>query len=118
MVQQIPIIYNFLGTSPRINRLSRPSSSGGTPSTYGFSLPPTRLPLLREAEICERAGHKNGQPTHPKWNAQPADLYLPPEDDPQQMNDRHDQKQRGGDLHIGFSVQSAAFPPRTPKGRQ
>src|SRR5947208_31033 len=29
------------------------------------------------------------------------------------MHYRHDEKQRGGDRHIGFSAQSAAFPPRT-----
>jgi hypothetical protein len=70
----------------------------------------TGLPLLREAEICEGIGHPKGQPTCPEWNAQPADLHLLSKDDPQQMHYRHDEKQRGGDRHIRFSVQSACLP--------
>jgi hypothetical protein len=31
---------------------------------------PIGLPLLGKAEICERTGHKNAQPTHPERNAQ------------------------------------------------
>src|SRR6266478_3274841 len=65
------------------------------------------LPPLREAEVCESTGHKNAQPTRPERNAQPADLHRPSKDDPQQMYYRHDERQRGGDHHIGFSVQSA-----------
>jgi hypothetical protein len=58
---------------------------------------PVGLPVLREAEVCEGTGHKN---------VQAADLHLPSKDDPQQVHYRHDEKQRGGDRHIGFSVQS------------
>src|SRR6266446_6503790 len=65
------------------------------------------LPPLREADVCESTGHKNAQPTRPERNAQPADLHRPSKDDPQQMYYCHDEKQRGGDHHIGFSVQSA-----------
>jgi hypothetical protein len=75
------------------------------------------LPPLREAEICERTGNRKDQPTRPERNAQAADLHLPSKDDPQQMYYRHDEKQRGGDHHIGFSVQSAcpsASRPTTP----
>jgi len=75
------------------------------------------LPPLREAEVCESTGHKNAQPTRPERNAQAADLHRPSKDDPQQMNYCHDEKQRGSDRHIGFSVQSAclsASRPTTP----
>src|SRR6266436_3960176 len=75
------------------------------------------LPPLREAEVCESTGHKNAQPTRPERNAQAVDLHRPSKDDPQQMYYRHDEKQRGGDHHIGFSVQSAcpsASRPTTP----
>ena len=65
------------------------------------------LPLLAKAEICQRTGHKIAQPTHPERNAQPADLHLPSTDDPQEMDYCHDEKQRGGDRHISFSVQAA-----------
>jgi hypothetical protein len=68
-----------------------------------------RLSVLREAEVCEGTGHENAQPTHPERNAQAADLYLPSKDDPQQMHYCHDEKQRGSDHHIGFSVQSACL---------
>ena len=74
----------------------------------------TRLPLLREAEICKGTGHKNAQPTRPERNAQAADLHRPSKDDPQQMRYRHDEKQRGGDRHIGFSVQSACLSASRP----
>jgi hypothetical protein len=70
-------------------------------------LRPIGLPVLRVAEVCEGTGHKNAQPTHPERNAQAADLHLPSKDDPQEMDYRHDEKQRSGDRHIGFSVQSA-----------
>jgi hypothetical protein len=73
-----------------------------------------RLFVLREAEVCEGTGHKNSKPTHPEWNAQAADLHLPSKDDPQQMHYRHDEKQRGGDRHIGFSVQSACLSASQP----
>src|SRR6266446_2262508 len=75
------------------------------------------LPPPREAEVRESTGHKNAQPTRPERNAQPADLHRPSKDDPQQMYYCHDEKQRGGDHHIGFSVQSAypsASRPTTP----
>ena len=75
------------------------------------------LPPLREAEVCESTGHKNAQPTRPERNAQAADLHRQSKDDPQQMNYCHDEKQRGSDRHIGFSVQSAclsASRPTTP----
>src|SRR6266481_1560334 len=75
------------------------------------------LPALREAEVCESTGHKIAHPTRPERNAQAADLHRPSKDDPQQMYYRHDEKQRGGDHHIGFSVQSAcpsASRPTTP----
>jgi len=75
---------------------------------------PIGLPVLREAEICEGTSNRKGQPTHPEWNAQAADLYLPSKDDPQQMHYRHDEKQRGGDRHIGFSVQSACLSASQP----
>jgi hypothetical protein len=65
------------------------------------------LSPLQEAEVCERTGHKNGQPTHPERNVQAGDLYPPPEDDPQEMCYRHDEKQHGGNRHVGFSIQSA-----------
>jgi hypothetical protein len=65
-----------------------------------------RLSVLREAEVCEGTGHKNAQPTRPEGNAQPANLHLPSKDDPQQMHDRHDEKQRSGSRHISFPVQS------------
>ena len=68
------------------------------------------LPALREAEVCESTGHKNAQPTRPERNAQAADLHLPSKDDPQQMHYRHDEKQRGGDRQIRFSVQSDCLP--------
>jgi len=62
-------------------------------------------------------------------NAQAADLYLPSKDDPQQMHYRHDEKQRGGDRHIGpisslISTKQAAritwerFPPTQPPPMQ
>jgi hypothetical protein len=35
---------------------------------------------------------------------------LPPEDDPQEMDYRHDEKKRGGDRQIGVSVHSVFFP--------
>jgi hypothetical protein len=76
-----------------------------------------RVPRLAEAEVCESTGHENAQPTHPERNTQAADFHLPSKDDPQQMHCRHDEKQRGGDYHIGFSVQSAcpsAARPTTP----
>ena len=72
------------------------------------------LPPLREAEICEGTGHKNAQPTRPERNAQAADLHLPSKDDPQQMHYRHDEKQRGRDRRIGFSVQSACLSASRP----
>jgi class 3 adenylate cyclase len=75
---------------------------------------PPRLPLQRKAEVCEGTAHKNAQPTHPGWNAQPPDLYLLSKDDPQQMHYRHDEKQRGGDRHISFSVQSACLSTSRP----
>jgi hypothetical protein len=68
---------------------------------------PSGLPPLGKAEICEGTGHKNAQPTHPERNAQAADLCLPSKDDSQEMDYCHDEKQRGGDRHIGFSVQAA-----------
>src|SRR6516164_7864009 len=73
---------------------------------------PPRLPLQRKAEVCEGTAHKNAQPTHTGWNAQPPDLYLLSKDDPQQMHYRHDEKQRGGDRHISFRFNRPAFPPR------
>src|SRR5438132_10978457 len=72
------------------------------------------LPPLREAEVRESTGDKNAQPTHPEGNAQAADLHRPSKDDPQQMRYRHDEKQRGGDRHIGFSVQSACLSASRP----
>ena len=68
---------------------------------------PIGLPVLREAEVCEGTGNWKGQPTRPERNVQAADLHLPSKDDPQLMHYRHDEKQRGGDRHIGFSAQSA-----------
>ena len=68
---------------------------------------PPGLPLQGKAEVCEGTGHKNAQPTHPERNAQAADLCLPSKDDPQEMAYCHDEKQRGGERHIGFSVQAA-----------
>jgi hypothetical protein len=65
------------------------------------------LPLQGKAEVCEGTGHKNAQPTHPERDAQAADLCLPSKDDPKEMDYRHDEKQRGGNCHIGFSVQAA-----------
>jgi hypothetical protein len=65
------------------------------------------LPLPGKAEICKGAGNRNSQPTRPEWNAQPADLHLPSKDDPQEMDYPHREKQRRGDGHISFSVQSA-----------
>jgi hypothetical protein len=78
--------------------------TGGSPPQM---LDLVRLPPLQEAQVCERTGRKNGQPTHPERNAQAADLYRPPEDDPQEVRYRHDEKQHGGDRHVGFSIQSA-----------
>ena len=63
--------------------------------------------MLSETEVCEGTGQKNAQPTHPERNVQTADLHLPSKDNPQQMHYRHDEEQRGGDRHIGFSAQSA-----------
>src|SRR6267143_1979337 len=74
------------------------------------------LPALREAEVCESRPQER-QPTRPERNAQAADLHRPSKDDPQQMYYRHDEKQRGSNNHIGFSVQSAcpsASRPTTP----
>jgi hypothetical protein len=51
---------------------------------------PIELPVVRVPEVCEGTGNRNGQPTNPEWNAQAADLHVPPEDDPQQMHYRHD----------------------------
>jgi hypothetical protein len=80
--------------------------AGGSPPQV-FDL--IGLPPLQEAEVCERTGHKNGQPTHPERNVQAADLYPPPEIDPQEMRYRHDEKQHGGDRHVGFSIQPACL---------
>jgi hypothetical protein len=52
-----------------------------------------RLPVLREAEVCEGPGHNSAEPTRPERNAQPANLRLPSKDDPQQMHYHHDEKQ-------------------------
>jgi hypothetical protein len=75
------------------------------------------LPPLREAEVREGTGHKNPQPTRPERNAQAADLDLPPEDDAQEMCYRHDEKQRGGHRHVGFSVQSVCLSALTTRRR-
>jgi len=72
------------------------------------------LSVLSETEVCEGTGHKNAQPAHPERNVQTTDLHLPSKDDPQQMHYRHDEKQRGGDRHIGFSVQSACLSASQP----
>ena len=72
------------------------ATGGSTPWATGSAVKP---------KICEGIVNRNGQPTHPERNAQAADLHLPSKDDPQQMHYRHDEKQRGSDHHVGFSVQ-------------
>src|SRR5262249_34737229 len=57
-------------------------------------------------EVCERAGHDNGQPTHPERNTPGADLYRPPEYDPQEVWYGHDYKHCSCKGNIGFSAQN------------
>ena len=64
------------------------------------------LSLLRKAEISERTRHKNAKPTHPERNTPPADLYLPPQDNPEKMRYRHNDKQRGGQRNVSFLAHS------------
>jgi hypothetical protein len=80
------------------------ATGGSTPLGYLFC----EKPKYARAPATGRASH------HPEWNAQAADLYLPSKEDPQQMHYRHDEKQHGGDRHIGFSVQSACLSASQP----
>jgi hypothetical protein len=78
---------------------------------------PLRYCFWVKPKYASAPATRTPQPTHPEWNARAADFHLPSKDDPQQMYYRHNEKQRGGDRHIGFSVQSAclsASRPRTP----
>src|SRR5258708_30880337 len=72
-------------------------------------LGPVGLSLLLKTEICKSTGHENSQPTRPERNAQATNLCLPAKDDPQKMDDRHHEKQRRSDRHIGFLIQSACL---------